>query len=117
MIGAIRGGNPLVVSQRTSQARLSMPLRYGGSLTDLSGANGISVYYPREDSWSVNTIIWDRYKNNQLFTLTSDSRWDEFLRAGNTALPSPPNPLPETSPPPVLIIPDHAKVYIPLVSK
>lgn len=117
VIEAVQGINPLVALQRNSGAIYRMPVGYGGRTTDLSGSHGVSVYYPHELSASVPTSIWYRYKNDQLFQLTADTRWNEFLRVGNTALPNPSAPLPEPGKP-VLVLDDKAyTLHLPVLTR
>lgn len=106
--------NTLVVAQRNSGDRLSMPGQYGGELMRLAGATGVSVYYPTENSRSIPTLIWYWYQNNQLFAFTADTHWNELLRAGNTALPTPPAPLPEPGLP-LQPLKHRFRVFMPII--
>jgi hypothetical protein len=81
VLNAIQGDNPLIVAERTSGDRFSMPSRFGGALTDLKEAHGISIYYPHHLSPSVANSVWDMYGGDQLFQMTAGDldNWDEFL--------------------------------------
>ncbi|GAA5530226.1 clostripain-related cysteine peptidase [Herpetosiphon gulosus] len=96
-LNSLSGANPLILADASSGARYHMPSRYQSIPTDLSGANGISLYYPAPNSPSVPTSLWAEYRNHQRFSLTQASAWDEYLTLslGPSALPPGQIPLPE----------------------
>lgn len=122
-INALRGSNPLVVAgaQRNSGDRFKMPERYDKRVprveTRLSGANGVSLYYPTGGSASVTTPIWDDYKNNRRFQLAADTQWNEFLRVGNSSLPTGGSLTPEPGKPETAIPRPRMSVYLPAVRR
>ena len=113
VIRALTGDNPLIVRQRNSAAQFGV----AGRLINLSGANGISIYYPHALSPSVATSLWDSYLHDQRFQLTTDSQWDEFLRVGILALPPSSAQLPEPAKPGLAIPKPTFQSFLPLIQR
>ncbi len=113
VLSALTGDNPLVVRQRNSAAQFGV----AGRLINLSGANGVSVYYPHALSPSVATILWDNYLHDRLFQMTTDSQWDEFLRVGILALPPSSVQLPEPAKPELALPKLPTQVFLPLLQR
>ena len=67
-----------------------------GRYIDLSRSNGLSIFYPMD----YDTMVYDDYINNKLFSFTRVSSWPDFLQglgstilAPGTELAPPPGPL------------------------
>jgi hypothetical protein len=116
----------------------SLPGNYaGGALVDLSGAHGLSIYYPLEGNLRpeaqaatlgdrVETVaasqpisytqLYADYLAHRRFDFTRVTRWDEFLQAAYGAPTS--NAAVEPPPPPSapLAVPARA-IYLPVVMR
>ena len=92
LLKELTGPQPFII---TSQAESNtLPAQYAaGAFINLANVNGLSIYYPKES----NSVTFDDYVSNRLFSFTAGSRWPDFL-AAQLGLPSgtlrqPPGPL------------------------
>lgn len=110
LINELTGPQPFILADSHHAQSQALPPQYaGGAYIDVADAHGLSIFYPRQ----ANSVVYDNYINNRLFSFTSQSRWADFLTAGVGA--SPPGPLvPPPGPLPAL---DLRRVYLPFLTK
>ncbi len=110
LITELTGPHPFIVAGSHYAQSQSLPPQYAsGAYIDLADAHGVSIFYPRQS----NSVVYDNYINNRLFSFTSQSRWADFLMTGVGI--SPPGELvPPFGPLPTLRI---RQVYLPFLIK
>lgn len=88
LLNALRDGPaPLIIPQSNHYRSAALSQDY----IDLSGTNGVSIFYPL----ARNTPVFRSYVGNLLFAMTSQSQWPLFLTADGIPLPPGPfDPLP-----------------------
>lgn len=87
----------------------NLPPKYAnGAYIDLSGARGVSIFYPSTQ----NSNAFVGYINDRLYAFTSATRWADFLNAGVSSTgPGPRAPLPG----PLTTMNTMKRIYLPLV--
>jgi hypothetical protein len=112
LIGELTRPQSLIIAGSNRARSNSLPPQYaGGAYIDLTGSNGLSIFYPQRR----DTAAFDSYVNDRLFTFTGASRWPDFLVAGLGALPAP-GPY-ERLPGPLAPLGGSPQVFLPLVSR
>jgi hypothetical protein len=131
LLNELQRSDGLILTNRAQSNHLP-PQYHNGDAVDLSGAHGVSIFYPlqgdlrlalplqaanavalAETTTYSYTQLYADYINHRLFDFTLASRWDEFLRAVYGA-PSAATPL-EPSPPPVAPLDVPRQGYLPLI--
>lgn len=109
LLAELNGPQPFIIANKQGSGYL--PAQYeGGPYIDLSGANGLSIFYPQQQ----DTAAFDSYVHDRLFSFSAASRWKDFLQAGVGVLPAPGPPLEPLPGPLPALTPNH-QVFLPLV--
>ncbi|NJN66336.1 MAG: hypothetical protein HC884_06290 [Chloroflexaceae bacterium] len=75
LLAELSGNDPFILANEAQSSAL--PREYArGAFIDLSGASGVSVFFPR----SANSAVFYNYVNNQVYSFTANAHWPEFLR-------------------------------------
>lgn len=78
LLAELIGPQPLIVAGSHHAQSNRLPGEYrDGVYIDLSGAHGLSIFYPARP----DTVVYDRYLKHQIFSFTERSRWTDFLNA------------------------------------
>ncbi|PDV98008.1 clostripain-related cysteine peptidase [Candidatus Chloroploca asiatica] len=110
LITELTGPQPFILKDAAfAQSNALRPQWGGGAYIDLTNSSGVSIFYPqRHDS-----VAFDHYINDRLFTFSKETRWKDFLLAGVGPLPPPGENL-RPLPGPLAPLDVEYRVFLPL---
>jgi DNA-binding beta-propeller fold protein YncE len=110
LLRELNGPQAFIIAGSNHIGSNALPPQYaGGAYINLSGSSGLSIFYPlRRD-----TVVFNDYVKDRLFSFTSASRWPDFLTAGVAPLPGPLAPPPGPLPP----LPAPYDLFLPLTRR